>query len=437
MGSVGYNLPVPNHKEILGMKKFFVAVLTVAMAFAANAEFKAGAAYRVINPDKLTWVTGGMTADSEATEIRGGDLTARAMALESDGERVVFGSLDLIGFPGVLADRVRAKVKSVKPENILIGVTHSHSGPVMYAFPNEKGEYQVDMDFIDKSVDMMAEAIQEAVANLEPASLKIDTGEAMDGLAFNFYAPALYDPRCHVMQAVDQKGKPIVTLINYASHPEIVGPKMGLLCPDFCGPMYERFEEKTGAMGLYMNSAQGGMVSADNRRQEGRDWDAKRAECVRIGQGMADEALRIVADAPLQDNPAIHCVAKEVPFKVENPRFHAAIPLSKLGIPYGEDRVVRTQMNLVNIGNAQILTIPGEALPNIGFYLKRKMAGEHPFLFGLTNDAYGYILVKEDFDSFDRYEYICRTSLGESAGDTLVDNALALVAESPKPQALN
>ena len=189
-------------------------------------------------------------------------------------------------------------------------------------------------------------------------------------------------------------------------------------------------------MGLYMNSAQGGMVSADNRGQKGRDWDAKWAECVRIGHGMADEALRIIADAPVQDNPAIHCVARAVPFNVENPRYHAVIPLSKLEIPYGQDRTVTTQMNLVNIGNAQILTIPGEAQPNIGFYLKRKMAGEHNFLFGLTNDAYGYILVKEDFDSFKRYEYICRTSLGESAGDTLVDNGLQLVAESPQPQVL-
>ena len=59
---------------------------------------------------------------------------------------------------------------------------------------------------------------------------------------------------------------------------------------------------------------------------------------------------------------------------------------------------VTAQVNVVNLGNAQILTIPGEALPNIGYYLKRKMHGEHNLLFGLTNDAYGYILTKEDFD---------------------------------------
>ncbi len=88
-------------------------------------------------------------------------------------------------------------------------------------------------------------------------------------------------------------------------------------------------------------------------------------------------------------------------------------------------------MNLANIGTAQILTIPGEALPNIGFYLKRKMKTKNPFLFGLTNDAYGYILTKEDYDSFKRYEYITRTSLGENTWVIIEKEALKLIKNSP------
>jgi hypothetical protein len=96
---------------------------------------------------------------------------------------------------------------------------------------------------------------------------------------------------------------------------------------------------------------------------------------------------------------------------------------------------VTTQLNLVNLGNAQILTIPGEALPNIGYYLKRKMHGEHNLLFGLTNDAFGYILTKEDFDSFKRYAYVTRTSLGERTCETLEREALALIEQCPRPAA--
>jgi hypothetical protein len=90
----------------------------------------------------------------------------------------------------------------------------------------------------------------------------------------------------------------------------------------------------------------------------------------------------------------------------------------------------------VNLGDAQILTIPGEALPNIGYYLKRHMKGQHGnnMLFGLTNDAFGYILTKVDFNSFDRYEYVSQTSLGEMTGEILIENALKMVEENPAPK---
>jgi hypothetical protein len=87
------------------------------------------------------------------------------------------------------------------------------------------------------------------------------------------------------------------------------------------------------------------------------------------------------------------------------------------------------QVNLLTIGNARVLTIPGEALPNIGFYLKRKMKGEQNFLFGLTNDAFGYILTKVDYESFERYSYISRTSLGEMTGEILMENALQMIEQ--------
>jgi hypothetical protein len=97
---------------------------------------------------------------------------------------------------------------------------------------------------------------------------------------------------------------------------------------------------------------------------------------------------------------------------------------------------VQTQVNVINLGNAQILTIPGEALPNIGYYLKRKMHGQHNLLFGLTNDAFGYILTKEDFDSFKRYAYITKTSLGEMTGELFEKQALEFADECPRPARL-
>ena len=106
---------------------------------------------------------------------------------------------------------------------------------------------------------------------------------------------------------------------------------------------------------------------------------------------------------------------------------------SPLKYPHNSDQSVNARINLVNLGNAQILTFPGEALPNIGFYLKRKMRGKHHLLFGLTNDAFGYILTKVDFNSFPRYDYVSRTSLGEMTGEILIEKSLGFVKKSPLP----
>jgi hypothetical protein len=198
------------------------------------------------------------------------------------------------------------------------------------------------------------------------------------------------------------------------------------------GPLYSRIAEKTGGKAIFLNSAQGGMVTADNRAETGkehRDWK----ECQRIGNLLADEAIRIIGSAPFQKDPHIFCTNKTVSFKVDSPLLLQIMKLSPLGYHAEREGYISTTMNLVNIGDAQILTIPGEALPNIGYYLKRKMHGTHNFLFGLTNDAFGYILSKVDFDSFKRYQYVSRTSLGEMTGETLISAALDLVNASPRP----
>jgi hypothetical protein len=64
------------------------------------------------------------------------------------------------------------------------------------------------------------------------------------------------------------------------------------------------------------------------------------------------------------------------------------------------------------------------------------MHGAHNLLFGLTNDAFGYILTKEDWNSFERYDYITRTCLGEKTGEILIDKSLAFVNTCPRPTIL-
>ncbi len=411
--------------------QIFVFLLSIGVH---SQHLKVGAAKRIITPDPLILVSGGVGTPKPSTEKKG-ELYVRAMVLEKGNEKIAIVNIDNLGWPAALGNKARKLIKDIPFNNILIGATHTHSAPDAYAFPDENGNHAADLKYLDWCVTQIADAVNEASTNLEPAKLKIAVGEAKGKIAYNYYAPELYDPRCGIIQALGTKGKnrdlPIVTLVNYAIHPEVIGSDQGILSPDLIGPLYDRIEAKAGGMALFMNGAQGGMVTADNRQdnnKEANDWE----ECKRIGNLLADEALRLVSEAEIQEDPQLYCTSTQAEFPIDSEMMRYILNNSPLKMGKS-DRSVSTTLNLLNIGSAQILTIPGEALPNIGYYLKRNMPTEHPFLFGLTNDAFGYILTKEDFNSFKRYMYVSRTSLGEKTGEILINDLLTLIHKSPKP----
>lgn len=407
---------------------FFVTLSTIDIHAQT---FRAGAAVRVITPDPLLPVSGGVGQPKKAVEKKG-DLFVRAVVFEKGKTKVAIVNIDNLGWSSALGDRSRSLIKGIAPENILIGATHTHSAPDAYAFPDENGKHGADLKYLDWCVQQIADAVNEATLNLVPVSLKVAVGEAKGKIAYNYYAPELYDPRCGVIQTIAEsgknKGKVVATLVNYAIHPEVIGSKQGILSPDLCGPLYDRIESKAGGVAIFMNGAQGGMVTADNRLEGGKEtgrWE----ECIRIGNLLADEALRIIESAEVQSDPALRCDSRVVRFPVESEMMRYILANSPIKMTSLKDNTISTRLNYLEIGSAKVLTIPGEALPNIGFFIKRKMNTNHPFLFGLTNDAFGYMLTRVDFNSFKRYDYVSRTSLGEMTGEIYINETLQWLNE--------
>lgn len=409
------------------MRHFIITCLLLLMYLTSYTQsIKVGAAVRDITPSPLLPVSGGV-GTPEPASMQKGNLTVRAMVFIKGDTKIAIVGIDNLGWPAKLGDESRKLIRDIPPENILIGATHTHSAPDAYGFPDENGRSRANEKYLAHCIRQIAAAVNEAQATAIPADLKIAVGDAIGKIAYNYYAPQLYDPRCGVIQATSRiNGDVIGTLVNYAIHPEVLGADQGILSPDLCGPLYDRIEKSTGGIALFMNSALGGMVTADNRRakgEEARTWE----ECQRIGYLLADEALRIVENAAPQSEPSLRITSQATTFPVTSSLMKEIMDATEFGIKKKDQYFVKTEIALLDIGSARILTIPGEALPNIGYYLKRKMNSKHPFLFGLTNDAFGYILTKEDYNSFDRYDYISRTSMGEKAGDVFVNSCIELL----------
>jgi hypothetical protein len=255
-----------------------VACLTALLPTPSFAQgLSAGAAVRIITPDPLLPVSGGFGPTKPATEKRG-ELTARALVLRNGDTTIAVVVLDVLGFPSALGDRVRAKVGRIPPENILIAATHTHSAPDCYAFPDGRGGHTGDLKWMQFACDRAAEAVNAAIDAMAPVSLRVATGEARGKIAYNYYAPDLYDRRMSVIQLVGQgpQGKPVATLVNYAIHPEVLGSGVGVVSPDLVGPLCEQVEKQAGGVALFLNGAQGGMVTADNRKLDDPPTDPAR-----------------------------------------------------------------------------------------------------------------------------------------------------------------
>lgn len=412
--------------------KFFLSVLIILWVGDIHAQtFRAAAAVRVITPDPLLAVSGGI-GQPKKTVLKKGDLFVRAVVFQKGLTKVAIVSVDNLGWSSALGDRSRSLIKGIAPENILIGATHTHSAPDAYGFPDEKGQSNANLEYLDWCVRQIADAVNEAERNLVPVSLKVAVGEANGKIAYNYYAEQLYDPRCGVIQAIAEsgknKGKVVATLVNYAVHPEVIGSSQGILSPDLCGPLYDRIESKAGGIAIFMNGAQGGMVTADTRLEAGGEantWE----ECIRIGNLLGDEALRIIENSEPIPDPALRCESRIVRLPVESEMMRYILANSPIKMTSVEENTISTRLNYLEIGPAKVVTIPGEALPNIGFFIKRKMNTKYPFLFGLTNDAFGYILTRVDFNSFKRYDYVSKTSLGEMTGEIYIDETLQWLDE--------
>ena len=162
------------------MKMKITLLAFLLLGFWSNSEaqsFKAGAAMRNITPKELIPISGGM-GTPEIPIGKKGELTVRAFVVEKGGTRIAIVGVDNLGWPAYLGDRSRKLIKGIAPENVLIGVTHAHSCPDAYGFTNEKGETGADLKYLDWCVTQIADAVNEAISKLEPASLRTAVGGA-------------------------------------------------------------------------------------------------------------------------------------------------------------------------------------------------------------------------------------------------------------------
>jgi len=224
-------------------------------------------------------------------------LFASALCLESAGCTLIFISVDLLFISPEWTRDCRARISAVTgipPGNILIGATHTHSGPQTVDLLVWKGDPVVppcDPEYLEYSCAGTARAAIEAWHGLTAAEIAV-TSANVSGLAGgNRIDPSgPEDPEAGlVMVRRMADGTPLAILAVYGMHPTVLHEDSTLFSGDFIAFTRAHLEKAFGAGVVYLNGVSGNQ--SPRRFVRAQTF----AEAERLGQGLGlriEESLR-------------------------------------------------------------------------------------------------------------------------------------------------
>lgn len=206
----------------------------------SNYNWKAGVAKISITPtDPMPMA--GFASRTHNSEGKLHDIWVKALAIEdAKGKKAVMVSSDLLGFPKIVSDKIRDRIKisyGLGRDQILLNSSHTHSGPVI-------GDALTDVYLLDeeqkKSIiaytaileDQVVKVVGDALKNLEPAELFSQNG------VVRFQVNRRNNPANLMTQLTELQGPndyavPVIKVINakgelkaisfgYACHPTVL-----------------------------------------------------------------------------------------------------------------------------------------------------------------------------------------------------------------------
>src|SRR5262245_63356759 len=160
-----------------------------------------------------------------------------------------------------------------------------------------------------------------------------------------------------------------------------------------------------------------------------------------MSQAYAGAALEALAQSELAEVPKFEFRRATFSLPMTNPLFAKAQEIGVLrrrGLAEGQ---LTTTCAYVDLGPAQMITVPGELLPRLGFELKAALPGPCRLLVGLADDELGYILPDDEFVAPADYmnpgaQYEESVSMGPRTGSLVLAAARELI-EGREPRTEN
>jgi len=433
---------VSNHqvKQITAIVILFITSFTLAVyssgAAASEGTLHAGTAMIDITPDKPVKMSGygARTALSEAVHD---PLSARVVAFENNGKRLVLVSSDLLGYYGGTAEHFREVILSefeLKPGELFLSAIHTHDGPTLTM--DEEKEHANNLEYTKNLEGRLIEVIRKALKNTGPVHIGAGIGYSPVGvnrrelqfnssgnssirLGRNPYGPT--DKEVLVMKLAKPDGAVVASLFDYATHATCLGGRNLTISGDVLG-LAEQFVEKILGQQVIAPAFAGASGNIDPWFRVLPGFNTEPGwipEPVLLGTLLGEEVVHVFRDiGELSAGGEIKTsfVTLELPGKA---RGELEIKKDCPPTPYN--------ITAAKIGDIGFVGLGGEVLTEIGMSIKAASPFKYTFVITHCNGAAGY-LPPEHLYIEGGYE-ISSSPFAPKAADMVVKQAVKMLHE--------
>jgi hypothetical protein len=358
------------------------------------------------------------------------DLYARSLVLQRGHQEVALVSCELLGIAGYLTNRVREGVEkrtSFPGHAIMLACTHAHSTPDTLGTGNE------DALYLDALVSNIVDGICQAIQNMQPA--RLGWGRApfrglaqsrrvkmKDGRVYTtrYGVPSTWrvqpdlvasrgsvDQDLTVVRVESLAGEVLAVVSNFGCHASVA-----LMSPnvsgDYAGEAMWALERALGgsAVALFTN----GTAADVDPTLEMPIWGPRTdANAQHLGRIFAAQALECLERVPVGDEAVVGTMQEDVVLPVRSDWIHmieaeqaclrqefaSASTENPVIKSIVQERVIRTQVQVLRFNDLVFAGFPGEVFTTTGFKLKSTVPERKVCVIELANDCVGYLLTPE------------------------------------------
>jgi hypothetical protein len=351
-------------------------------------------------------------------------LWARAIALKNNGVTVVMVTYDSIGiFHEVYIDIRKRLNQSLGIDHVMFSCLHNHETPdTMGIWSYSIFPPQIDWGYLEKVDTILSKVVAGPEGYVDDSRLPIVYDNTICCARF-------------VKKATDET---VATLVEWGNHVETLASGNSLLTSDFAHYWREGVENGVpdpkgcpglGGKCLYFQGQVGGLMTQlhttvphRNGTDQFKEGSFEKAQA--LGENLAILTVGSLkgADAWRPTDAKVAVCAKTVFVPISGLfQLGGFLGLVHPGWFWGKGR---SEIDVIRIGEIEILTIPGELYPEIGNGgveapqgadfgcqpievppLRSRMKGKLNMIVGLANDELGYFVPKSQWDVIPPYAY--------------------------------